>query len=275
MGHTRESRPIPTLTLPLKGREARTPIFAHYFVCGRVSKLLLDPRLGDACAGMTVDQMFRSEGRNTLTFTHKGNHMNPVASTPLQIFAFAVFLAAGPAIHAQTSTADFSGEPDKSMAAAHESFVKGDMKKAGNDIGKASAYVKKEANQVAKDAKSGVTKAGAELDKLGKSVKAGTVKSAAELKKTFAKVDHALASAWHQTAAESQKAGKDATTALKQASAALDGAAKWSGNKLQEGAQASVDGLKKVGASVQTGAEQVGQWFQGIGDGIKDLGQKL
>jgi hypothetical protein len=201
--------------------------------------------------------------------------MHPIASAPPRIFALAALLAASLASHAQTSLSDFSGEPDKNMAAAHESFLKGDMKKASKDIHKASAYVKKQTGQVAKAGRSSVKKAGAELDKLAKSVKAGAVKSDDELKKTFAKVDHALASAWHQTAAQSQKAGKDMGGALKKAGVALEGAAKWSGNTLQEGAQASVDGIKKAGKGVQTSAQQVGQWFQGIGDGISALGQKL
>ena len=198
--------------------------------------------------------------------------MNRTASTLLRTFALATLLSVNLASHAQTSPKDFSGEPDQSMAAAHDSFVKGDMKKAGNDIDKASAYVKKESGHVAVGARADLTKAGAELDKLGKSVKAGTMKSDDEMKKTFAKVDHSLASAYHQTAAESQKAGKDAGADLKKAGAALEGAAKWSGNTLQEGAQASVDGIKK---GVQASGEQVGKWFNGIGDGIKDLGQKL
>src|SRR5262245_1164950 len=149
------------------------------------------------------------------------------------------------------------------------------MNKASDQISKASADVKRQANQVAKDAKSGVTKAAAELDKLGQSVKAGSVKSADELNKSFAKVDHALATAWHKTAAETQNAGKDATGALKKAATGLDGAAKWSGNKLQQGTQASIDAIKKAGQGVQSGAAAVGKWFQGIGDGITDLGQRL
>jgi hypothetical protein len=198
--------------------------------------------------------------------------MDLTVSTPLRIFTLAALLAASHASHAQTSPSDFSGEPDQSMAAAHDSFVKGDMKKAGNDIDNASAYVKKQTGHVAKAARTDLEKAGAQLDKLGKSIKAGTVKSDDEMKKTFAKVDHALASAYHQTAAESQKAGKDASADLKKAGAALEGAAKWSGNTLQEGAQASVDGIKK---GVQASGEQIGKWFKGIGDGIKDLGQKM
>ena len=187
----------------------------------------------------------------------------------------ALMTAISPALQAQTQPSDFTDEPDKSMAAAHESFLKGDMNQASDQIGKASASVKRQANEVAKDAKSGVTKAAAELDKLGQSVKTGSVKSVDELNRSFAKVDHALATAWHRTAAESQKAGKDATGALTRAAAGLDGAAKWSGNKLQQGTQASVDAIRKAGQGVQTGAAAVGNWFKSIGDGIADLGNRL
>ena len=95
-----------------------------------------------------------------------------------------------PAVYAQTSPADFSGEPDKTMAAAHESFAKKDMNKATEQIGKAADYVRKEADKVAKGAKEGVKKAGDELGKLGQGVKKGTVTSGDELKKAYSKVDH-------------------------------------------------------------------------------------
>jgi len=193
----------------------------------------------------------------------------------LHAVVLVVVAAVSPALHAQTHPSDFPDEPDKSMAAAHESFLKGDMKQASDQISKASASVKQQANQVAEDAKGGVNKAAAELDELGQSVKAGTVKSADELNKTFAKVDHTLATAWHKTAAEAQNAGKDGSGALKRAAAGLDGAAKWSGNKLQQGAQASVDAIRKAGQGVQTGAAAVGNWFKNIGDGISDLGNRL
>src|SRR5215470_2755439 len=96
-------------------------------------------------------------------------------------------MAITPAVYAQTSTSNFKNEPDKAMAAAHESFVKGDAKKAANDIDKAADYVKKQSAHVAADSKAEMDKAGAELDKLGDGVKKGTVKSADDLKKTFAK----------------------------------------------------------------------------------------
>jgi hypothetical protein len=186
----------------------------------------------------------------------------------------AVLIAVMPTARAQTP-GDFAGEPDKSMASAHESFVKGDTNKAADQIHKAAVYVKKEGDKVAKDAKGTVKKAGDDLDRLGREGKKGAVKSGDQLKKTFAQVDHQLAAAWHTTADEAKKAGKDSTNALKQAGAGLEGAAKWSGTQLKEGAQVSVDGVKKAGQGVKLGTEEVGKFFTGIGEGIAEVGQQL
>jgi hypothetical protein len=170
--------------------------------------------------------------------------------------------------YAQLSPGDFPDDPDKTMASAHEAFVK-------KDTTKAATYVKKEADRVGKDVKAGVVKAGADLDKLGRAVKAGTVKSGDDLKKAFATVDHELAKAWHKTADEAKKGGKDSGEALKKAGAGLEGAAKWSGTKLKEGTLASVDGLKKAGKGAKVGAEDVGKFFKDIGDGIADVGRHI
>src|ERR1700754_2136671 len=141
-------------------------------------------------------------------------------------------------LHAQVNSDDFAAEPDKTMAASHQSFLKGDTDKAAAQIHKAAAYVKKESGEVTSSAKAGLQKAGDALDKLGDDVKSGTVKSADELKKTFASVDHALAEGWHKTAEQAKASGQDAGDALRKAASALDGAAKWSGTKLNQGAQA-------------------------------------
>ncbi|HVO83668.1 MAG TPA: hypothetical protein VMU60_04500 [Syntrophobacteria bacterium] len=205
--------------------------------------------------------------------------MTKVAFSLLSMLIMSSLLAGIPAVYAQTSPADFTGEPDKTMAAAHESFVKKEMNKAAEQISGASDYVKKEANKVAKDASEGVKKAGDELSKLGQGVKNGTIKSGDELKKTYGKVDYELAKAWHKTAVESKKAGKDSSDALKKAGASLEGAAKWSGNKLLAGAQTSVDAVTKAGTGaakgVKAGSEEVEKWIKDIGDGVEDLGRKL
>ena len=205
--------------------------------------------------------------------------MTKMAFSVLSMLIVTSLVAGVPAVYAQTSPADFTGDPDKTMAAAHESFVKKDMNKAAEQISKAADYVKKEADKVAKDASEGVKKAGDELSKLGQGVRKGTVKSGDVLKKTYGQVDHARAIAWHKTADEAKKSGKDSSEALKKAGASLEGAAKWSGNKLTEGAQASVDAVKKVGEGttkgVKAGTEEVNKWFKGIGEGIQDLGSKL
>ena len=93
----------------------------------------------------------------------------------------AVSIAAVAATYAQTSPNDFDGEADKSMAASHESFVKGDTNKAAEQIRKAAVYLRKESDEVAADAKEGLKKAADELDGLGQDVKKGAVKSGDEL----------------------------------------------------------------------------------------------
>jgi hypothetical protein len=205
--------------------------------------------------------------------------MNKKSFSVLSMFSIAVLMAAIPAVYAQTSSGDFTKEPDKTMAAAHESFLKGERNKAAKQIHRAAAYVKKEADKVAKDTKEGVKKAGEDLDKLGQGVKKGTVKSSDELKKTFAKVDYELAKAWHKTADGAKKSGKDPSHALKEAGAWVEGAAKWSVTQLKEGTQASIEAVKKVGKGAakgaKAGAEEVDKWFKGIGEGIEDVGRKL
>ena len=205
--------------------------------------------------------------------------MNKKSFSVLSMLIIAVLMAAISAVYAQTSPGDITDEPDKNMAKAHESFVKGDINKAAEYIHKAAAYVKKEADKVAKDTKEGVKKAADDLDKLGQGVKKGTVKSSDELKKTFAKVDYERAKAWHKTADEVKKSGKDPSNAIKKAGAWIEGAAKWSVTQLREGTQASVEAVKKVGKGAakgaKAGAEEVDKLLKGIGEGIEDVGRKL
>ncbi|MDP3016290.1 MAG: hypothetical protein Q8N70_04360, partial [Deltaproteobacteria bacterium] len=114
--------------------------------------------------------------------------MNKKSFSVLGMFIIALLMAPIPAVYAQTSPGDFTNEPDKTMASAHESFLKGEMNKAAEQINRAAAYVRKEADKVAKDTREGLKKAADELEELGQGVKKGTVKSSNELKKTFAKV---------------------------------------------------------------------------------------
>jgi len=48
----------------------------------------------------------------------------------LSMLILAVSVAAIPAVYAQASPGDFTDKPEKSMAKAHESFVKGNIKEA-------------------------------------------------------------------------------------------------------------------------------------------------
>ena len=75
-------------------------------------------------------------------------------------------------VYAQAPS-DFASEPDKSMASAHESFLKGDMNKAAEHIKKATAYVRAQEKKVGKDASKALKKAGDDLERLGDGVADG------------------------------------------------------------------------------------------------------
>jgi hypothetical protein len=106
---------------------------------------------------------------------------------PLTSGLAVVHLLAALTAPGQTAPGDFQHEPDKTMAKAHESFVKGNKSKASAEIHQAAAHVRQQSDKAAGDSKAGLKKAGDDLDKLGEGVKKGTVKSGDELKKAFAK----------------------------------------------------------------------------------------
>jgi hypothetical protein len=177
------------------------------------------------------------------------------------------------------ATNELTTQPDKDMAAAHEAFAKGDMKTASTEIHKAATYVKNESKKVAAGSQAGVKAAGESLDKLGDDVKAGTIKSGDELNKAFARTDHALATAWHATGSAAQTSSRATSRALRQTGTALAGAAHWSGQTLSVGTQKTVDAVRQAGTATDKGvkasAEAVSGWFKDLGDGIKDVAQKL
>jgi len=186
----------------------------------------------------------------------------------------AVLIAGIATARAQTAS-DFPREPDKSMAAAHESFLKGDLTKAAEHIAKAATDVRAQAKKVDKDAAKVLQKAGDDLDRLGADIKAGAVKSSDQLKQAFARVDYAVATAWHATAEQEQKAGHDSSQALRGAASGLEGAAKWAGTKLDAGAQGAVDAVNTAGRGARFGVEAAGKALRSLGDGIADLGRKI
>ncbi len=190
-------------------------------------------------------------------------------------FAQILFAASLLALLPATAAVSPTNEPDKSMDAAHESFLKKDAKASSEHIAEASTYVKKQSEDMAEDSKADVKKAGENLDKLGDGVKKGSVKSDDEMKKVFAETDRALANGWHKTAEESRKAGKDSTDALKKAGQGLEGAAKWSGKKIDEGTQVSIEAVRKTGEGFahgsKEGAKNIEKWSKSLGEGIKKL----
>ncbi len=86
--------------------------------------------------------------------------MNKILS-PLSIATVLLSIAGATFAVAQVNPDDFTEEPDKTMAASHSSFVKGDTAKASQQIRKAATYVRNESSEVAASAKDGVEEAAA------------------------------------------------------------------------------------------------------------------
>lgn len=63
---------------------------------------------------------------------------------PLSIATAVLSIASATFVLAQVNPDDFTEEPDKTMAASHSSFVKGDTAKASQEIRKAATYVRNE-----------------------------------------------------------------------------------------------------------------------------------
>ena len=75
---------------------------------------------------------------------------------PLSIATAVLSIASATFVLAQVNPDDFTEEPDKTMAASHSSFVKGDTAKASQEIRKAATYVRNESREVAGSAKADV-----------------------------------------------------------------------------------------------------------------------
>jgi hypothetical protein len=93
-------------------------------------------------------------------------------------------------------------EPERYMQAAHESFLKKDVKATAAELRKAAAFVKLEAARAADDSKTGLVASATELEKLASDVEKGAVTSVEKLDSTFARAAHALANHHHKKAEE-------------------------------------------------------------------------
>ena len=74
----------------------------------------------------------------------------------LSIATVVLSIVSATSAFAQVNPNDFTEESDKTMAASHSSFLKGDTAKASQQIRKAATYVRNESREVAGSAKADV-----------------------------------------------------------------------------------------------------------------------
>jgi len=87
------------------------------------------------------------------TRTKKENIMNIKSCVGLNHLIVAALMMIVPAVYAQNTTDHYATQPNKSLAAAHESFLKKDMNASAAELHKASAAVKRQSGKVSADAK--------------------------------------------------------------------------------------------------------------------------
>jgi hypothetical protein len=172
-------------------------------------------------------------------------------------------------------------EPQQHFQAAHEAFVKKDLKAAAVEIRKGAAFLRLEAARVTGASKDVLAASIKELDSLAGKVESGRVTAASDLDHAFARAEHALASAYLARATESwaKKDVKRAGHALKAAATSLEHALAWAGRKGEAGVIAVTTDAGVVAERLIAGtgwaADETGKALEAVGTEIDKLGRAL
>ena len=172
-------------------------------------------------------------------------------------------------------------EPQQHFQAAHEGFVKKDLKAAAAEIRKGAAFVRLEAARAAGASKDALAASIKELDSLAGKVEAGGVTAAADLDHAFARAEHALASAHLGRAKESwaKKDLKRAGQALKAAATSLEHALAWAGRTGKADVIAVAKDAGVVAGKLIEGtgwaADETAKAIEAVGAEIEKLGRAL
>jgi len=172
-------------------------------------------------------------------------------------------------------------EPQQHFRAAHEGFVKKDLKAAAAEIRKGAAFLRLEAARATGASKDALAASVKELDSLAGKVESGGVTAASDLEHAFARAEHALASEHLARAKESwaKKDLKRAGHALEAAATSLEHALGWAG---RQGEAAAVGVIKDAGLVAGkliegTGwaVDETGKAIEAVGVEIEKLGRSL
>jgi hypothetical protein len=155
------------------------------------------------------------------------------------------------------------------------------MKAAADEIHKAAAYLKSEADAATGKGKEALTASYRELEKLATDVEKGAVKSAKKLDAAFARSYKALAANEHvkSTEAWAKKEYKEAGKSLEMAANDLERGLSWSGEKVKTGTKKVIEESKVLSQKLKEGtdwvADKVSKGLKDIGNEIESFGKRI
>ncbi len=172
-------------------------------------------------------------------------------------------------------------EPHQHFQAAHEEFVKKDLKAAAAEIRKGAAFLRLEAARATGASKDALAASIKELDSLAAKVESGGVAAASDLEHAFARAEQALASEHLTRAKESwaKRELKRAGHALKAAASSLEHAFAWAGRKGEAAVVAATKDAGLVAGKLIEGTgwtvDETGKAIEAVGAEIEKLGRSL
>jgi len=172
-------------------------------------------------------------------------------------------------------------EPETHFKAAHENFLKKDMKAAATEMRKGSAYLKMEASRASGKTKEILDASVRDLDGLADGVERGTVTSVRMIENAFAKAYYALAKHHYEKAEESfgKKTVKTVGHELKAAALYLEKGLAWAGHKVEAGTATVIKKTRHLGGKLLEGTgwatTEVGKGISSLGGEVEKLGKKI
>jgi len=146
----------------------------------------------------------------------------------------------------------FAGQAGNHFHKARESFLRGYVAEAADEVRVGSAFIKLEMARASEDGKKMLRTSTDELDKLANDVEMNVVADAIVLDEAFARANHALASHRQIKAKEYYDKGENerAAVEIKAAAGNLERGFGWAGQKMGEGTVAAIRGTRLLTGKV-------------------------
>ena len=163
---------------------------------------------------------------------------------------------------------------EQNFQKAKQNFLQKDMKAAADEIRKAAAYLKSEADAATGKGKEALTASYQELEKLAGDVEKGTVASVKKLDAAFARSYKALATNSHVKSTESWARKEISNTGkhLETAADYLERGYAWTGEKMKAGTKKVVEESRVLSQKLK---DDAGWVSSKVSKGLKDMGNEI